>query len=179
MLNFSLFYFIFLTICEIDPRMVRVKGSFFYVKVVFWYIFLYLQASRDWVLLKIINIFGSVYTYRSQDKSSLEQGDEITTGDEDNDDDLIPQRCLTDEEADFWTGLFIEKCATSYKVIYKFWKTSPLLFGFIFWTLKTEEQKFSDKGFATRKETPGRFFNCVWLKIALLQIESWHLNFEK
>ena len=177
MLNFSLFYFIFLTICEIDPRMVRVKGSFFNVKV----IFLYLQASRDWVLLKRINIFGSVYTYRSQDKSSLEQGDEITTGDDDNNDvDLMPQRCLTDEEADFWTGLFIEKCATSYKVIYKFWKTSPLLFGFIFWTLKTEEQKFSDKGFATRKETPGRFFNCVWLKIAPLQIESWHLvNFEK
>ena len=65
MLNFSLFYFIFLTICEIDPRMVRIKGSFFYVKVIFLYIFLYLQASRDWVLLKRINIFGSVYTYRS------------------------------------------------------------------------------------------------------------------
>ena len=79
----------------------------------------------------------------------------------------------------FWLRLFIEKCATSYKVIYKFWKTSPQLFGFIFWTLKTEEQKFSDKGFATRKETPGRFFNCVWLKIAPLQTESLHLNFEK
>ena len=137
MLKLSLFYFIFLTICEIDPRMVRVKGSFFNVKV----IFLYLQASRDWVLLKRINIFGSVYTYRSQDKSSLEQGDEITTGDEDNDDDLIPQRCLTDEEADFLTGLFIEKCATSYKVIYKFWKTSPQLFGLYFYNSENRRAK--------------------------------------
>ena len=145
----------------------------FLFKSNFFKYFLYLQASRDWVLLKRINIFGSVYTYRSQDKSSLEQRDEITTGDDDND-VLLMRRPI------FWLRLFIEKCATSYKVIYKFWKTSPTLFGFIFLTLKTEEQKFSDKGFATRKETPGRFFNCVWLKIAPLQIESWHLvNFEK
>ena len=117
----------------------------------------------------------------TQGKSSPEQGDEITT-DNDNDDQLMPERCLTDEEADFST-LFINWKMRHFILgdlsLGKFWTTSPQTFGFKFLTPKTEEEKFSDKEFATRKETPSQFFNCVWLKIVPLQIKSWHLvNFE-
>ena len=75
--------------------MVRVKGSFCHVKVIFSFIFL---ISRHQEIEYLWRESSDRSTLRGiQGKSSLEQGDEITT---DDDHHLMPERCLTDEEAE-------------------------------------------------------------------------------
>ena len=149
----------------------RVKGSFFDVKVIFVYTGIKrLNTPEENQHLRICLHWEELEARANWNKEMKSPPTTIWC----QRDVLLMRRLI------FWLCLFIEKCGTKYKVIYKFWKTSPPIFGFIFLTLKTEEQKFSDKGFATRKETPGRFFNRDWLKVAPLQIGSLHLvNLEK
>ena len=63
--NFHCFISSFEPFVKSTPRWLGSKVHFLCKSNFFIFIYFYLQASRDWVLLKRINIFGSVYTERN------------------------------------------------------------------------------------------------------------------